>query len=269
MYPVLFEIGHFPIYAYGLLLAAAYLLGLQLAVRRARARGLDGARVMDLGIWVIVSALVGAKLLLFAVDFDHFRANPADLLSLVRSGGVFYGGLALAVPVALIYAKRAGLPIWTTSDAFAPGIALGHVVGRFGCLMAGCCYGRPAQIPWAITFANPAASVNAGTPLGTPLHPTQLYEAGAELLILVLLLALERRGRSFPGRTFWGYILLYAFSRFVIEFYRGDPRGMVGTLSTSQFISVLLVPLSVTMLIWLGRRAPAPGTESAQGKLAA
>ncbi|MGH9331224.1 MAG: prolipoprotein diacylglyceryl transferase [Vicinamibacterales bacterium] len=266
---MLFEIGRFPIYAYGLLLAAAYLLGLQLAVRRARARGLDGGRVMDLGIWVIVSALVGAKLLLLAVDVDHFRANPAELLSLVRSGGVFYGGLALAVPVALIYARRAGLPIWTTSDAFAPGIALGHVVGRFGCLLAGCCYGRPAQVPWAITFTNPAAADNAGTPLGVALHPTQLYEAGAELLILVLLLATERRGRPFPGRTFWGYIFLYAISRFVIEFYRGDPRGMVGTLSTSQFISVLLVPLSVAMLVWLGRRAPAPGTKTARRKLAA
>jgi phosphatidylglycerol:prolipoprotein diacylglycerol transferase len=269
MYPVLFELGRFPIYAYGLLLAAAYLLGLQLAVRRARARSLDGARVMDLGIWVIISALVGAKLLLLAIDFDRFRANPSELLSLVRSGGVFYGGLALAVPVALLYARRTGLPIWTTSDAFAPGVALGHVIGRLGCLMAGCCYGRAAQVPWAITFTNPAAADNAGTPLGVPLHPTQLYEAGAELLILVLLIAVERRGRPFPGRTFWGYILLYAISRFAIEFYRGDPRGMIGTLSTSQFISVLLVPLSVAMLVWLGRRAPAPGTTSKRRKLAA
>jgi phosphatidylglycerol:prolipoprotein diacylglycerol transferase len=269
MYPVLFEIGRFPIYAYGLLLAAAYLLGLQLAVSRARARGLDGSRVMDLGIWVIVSALVGAKLLLLVVDFDHFRSSPAELLSLVRSGGVFYGGLAVAVPVALLYARRAGLPIWTTSDAFAPGIALGHVVGRIGCLLAGCCYGRPAEIPWAITFTNPAAADNAGTPLGVPLHPTQLYEAGAELLILGLLLGTERRGKQFPGRTFWGYILLYAISRFIIEFYRGDPRGMIGPLSTSQFISVLLVPLSVAMLVWLGRRAPAPGTKAAKRKLAA
>jgi phosphatidylglycerol:prolipoprotein diacylglycerol transferase len=269
MYPVLFEVGRFPIYAYGLLLAAAYLLGLQLAVRRARARGLDGTRVMDLGIWVIVSALVGAKLLLLAVDFEHFRSNPAELLSLVRSGGVFYGGLALAVPVALIFARRAGLPIWTTADAFAPGIALGHVVGRLGCLMAGCCYGRPTQVPWGITFTNPAATENAGTPLGVPLHPTQLYEAGAELLILVMLLAFERRGRPFPGRTFWAYMLLYAISRFGIEFYRGDPRGMIGALSTSQFISILLVPLSIAMLVWLGRRAPAPGATSKRRKLAA
>jgi phosphatidylglycerol:prolipoprotein diacylglycerol transferase len=269
MYPVLFEIGRFPIYAYGLLLAAAYLLGLQLAVVRARARGLDGGRVMDLGIWVIVSALVGAKLLLLAVDFEHFRSNPSELFSLFRSGGVFYGGLVLAVPVALLYARRAGLPIWTTSDAFAPGIALGHVVGRIGCLLAGCCYGRPTTVPWAITFTNTRAADNVGTPLGVPLHPTQLYEAGAELIILILLLATERRGRPFPGRTVWSYMLLYAVSRFAIEFYRGDPRGMVGELSTSQFISVLLAPLSVAMLVWLSRRAPAPEPKSARRKVAA
>ena len=171
MYPVLFELGRFPIYAYGLLLAAAYLLGLQLAVRRARARGLDGARVIDLGIWVIISALVGAKLLLLAVDFDRFRANPSELLSLVRSGGVFYGGLALAVPVALLYARRAGLPIWTTSDAFAPGIALGHVIGRLGCLMAGCCYGRPADVPWASHVHQPRGNRQCRYPAGSAAAP--------------------------------------------------------------------------------------------------
>lgn len=258
MHPLLFEIGRFPVYTYGLLLAAAYLTGLWLAVRRARARGLNGDRVMDLGILIIASALVGAKLLLLVVDFGHYSRNPAELFSLFRSGGVFYGGLIVAVVAAMWYMRRTRLPLWPTTDAFAPGIALGHVVGRFGCLMAGCCYGRPSSVPWAITFTNPLAAENVGTPLGVPLHPTQLYEAGAELVILVLLLATERRGRQFPGRTFWLYMLLYAVTRFVIEFYRGDPRGAVGVLSTSQLISVILVPISVVMLIRLARRAPAP-----------
>ena len=158
---------------------------------------------------------------------------------------MFYGGLIAAVVVALLYLRRHRLPLWTTTDVFAPGIALGHVVGRLGCLMAGCCFGRPTSVPWAITFRDPAALANVGTPLGVPLHPTQLYEAGAEALILVFLLAFERRGRPFPGRTFWSYMLLYGVSRFVIEFYRGDSRGMVfDVLSTSQFVSVILVPLS-------------------------
>lgn len=267
MHPILFSIGPFTIYTYGVLLAAAYLVGLKLAMVRARSRYLDSTRVLDLGVWIIISALVGAKLMLLVVDFQYFRANPAELVSLARSGGVFYGGLILAVIVSIWYIRRQGLPLWTTCDVFAPGIALGHVVGRLGCLMAGCCFGKPADVPWAITFIDPAASVN-GTPLGVPLHPTQLYEAGAELVILGLLLATERRGRPFPGRTFWTYMLLYAVSRYVVEFYRGDPRGVVLGMSTSQFISLLIGPLSVVMLVWLARRQSAPSPESAQKRAA-
>jgi len=253
MYPRLFELGPITVYTYGVLLAAAYLLGLKLAMNRAKARGLDANRVLDLGIYIIISALVGAKLLLLVTDFRTFRADPRELLTLARSGGVFYGGLILAVAVALWYIRRIGLPLWTTCDVFAPGIALGHVVGRFGCFFAGCCYGRPTTLPWGITFTDPFAAANVGTPLGVALHPTQLYEAGAELIILLVLLSTERKGKPFAGRTFWLYMLLYAVSRFIIEFYRGDERGAVGVFSTSQFISILLAPLAVGMLVYLSR----------------
>jgi phosphatidylglycerol---prolipoprotein diacylglyceryl transferase len=259
MYPKLLEFGPVTLYTYGLLLAAAYLLGLKLAMVRAQARGLDHNRVLDLGIYIIISALVGAKLLLLITDFQTFRADPRELLTLARSGGVFYGGLILAVIVALWYIRRVGLPLWTTCDVFAPGIALGHVIGRFGCLFAGCCYGKETSVPWAITFHDPFAAANVGTPLDRPLHPTQLYEAGAEALILFVLLFTEKKGRPFAGRTFWLYMLLYAVSRFVIEFYRGDERGTVGMFSTSQFISLVLAPLALVMLVYLSRRvAPEP-----------
>jgi phosphatidylglycerol:prolipoprotein diacylglycerol transferase len=249
-------IGPFTIYTYGVLLAVSYLLGLRLAMWRAKRWGLDANRVLDLGIYIIIAALIGAKLLLLMVDFDQFRQSPAELLSLARSGGVFYGGLILAVLVAFWYIAKHGLPFWTTCDVFAPGIALGHVTGRLGCFAAGCCYGRATTLPWGITFHNPLAAANVGTPLGIPLHPTQLYEASAELFILVLLLATEKRGRQFAGRTFWAYMLLYAISRYIIEFYRGDPRGEMFGMSTSQFISIVLAPLSIAMLIWLSRQGP-------------
>src|SRR5262245_24942918 len=257
MHPVLFEwripflgsASPVTIYTYGVLLAAAYLGGLQLAMVRARKRGLDPTRVLDLGIYIIISALIGAKLLLLVTDYRAFADNPRALLDLFRSGGVFYGGLIVAVIVALWYIRHVGLPLWTTCDVFAPGVALGHVVGRLGCFFAGCCYGKPTSVPWAVTFTDPFAAANTGTPLNVALHPTQLYEAGAEALILTVLLATERRGRTFPGRTFWLYILLYAISRFVIEFYRDDPRGTVPLFSmifsTSQFISLILAPLAV------------------------
>ena len=184
--------------------------------------------MLDLGIYIIIAALIGAKLLLLVIDFDQFRDSPAELLvprpigwrvlrRADRRGCAWPSGTS----------QRHGLPFWTTCDVFAPGIALGHVTGRLGCFAAGCCYGRPTNVPWAVIFTNPLAAANVGTPLGIPLHPTQLYEAGAELLILVVLLATERRGRPFPGRTFWLYMFLYAISRYIIEFYRGDPRGAI------------------------------------------
>jgi phosphatidylglycerol:prolipoprotein diacylglycerol transferase len=269
MYPILFEIGGFPVYTYGVLLAAAYLLGLQFALVRARARGLDATRVMDLGIWVIISALVGAKLLLLVVEFDTFRQNPRELVTLLRSGGVFYGGLIMAVAVAIWYMRRHRLPVWGVSDAFAPGIALGHVIGRMGCFFAGCCFGRATDVPWSVTFRNEYAAQNVGTPLNVPIHPTQLYEAGAELIILGLLLVLERKWRPFAGRTFWSYMLLYGITRFFIEFYRGDARGMILDLSTSQFVSVILVPVSIVMLIVLSRRStPDPKVQAKRARAA-
>ncbi len=256
MYPELFSIGPITVYSYGVLLAASYLLGLWLAMRRAKQWGLEPSRVLDLGIYIIIAALIGAKLLLLIVDFDQFSRSTADLLSLARSGGVFYGGLILAVGVAFWYVIKHRLPLWTTCDVFAPGIALGHVTGRLGCLAAGCCYGRPTELPWGITFTNPLAAANVGTPLGIALHPTQIYEAGAELLILLFLLGTERRGKPFAGRTFWGYMFLYAVSRYIIEMYRGDPRGEVLGVSTSQFISLVLAPLSIIMLVWLSKSSP-------------
>jgi phosphatidylglycerol---prolipoprotein diacylglyceryl transferase len=272
VYPKLFDLGPFTVYTYGVLLAASYLLGLWLAVKRGKQRGLDANRVLDLGIYIIIAALVGAKLLLLIVDFDQYKNNPAEILSLARSGGVFYGGLILAVAVAFYYIARHQMPMWTTTDAFAPGIALGHVTGRLGCFAAGCCYGKPTDVAWGVIFTNPLAAAQVGTPLGIRLHPTQLYEAGAELLILGLLLATEKRGRAFPGRTFWLYMLLYAISRYVIEIYRGDPRGVVPFLdiSTSQFISLVLGPLSLIMLLWLSRSVPtAPQTARHRRRAAA
>jgi phosphatidylglycerol:prolipoprotein diacylglycerol transferase len=263
VHPKLFDIGPLTVYTYGVLLAAAYLLGLQLAIYRTRKAGLDSARVLDLGVYIVIAALVGAKLLLLAVNFSYFRVHPAEMLVLARSGGVFYGGLIAATAVAFWYIRKHRLPLWTTCDMFAPGIALGHVIGRLGCLAAGCCYGIPTQRPWGITFRDPFAALNVGTPLNVPLHPTQLYEAGAELLILIFLLSTERKARPFPGRTFWTYMLLYAISRYIIEFYRGDERGVIMGVSTSQFISLVLAPLSVIMLIVLARRMRSPEPASA------
>ena len=256
MFPRLLELGPITVYSYGVLLASAYLLALYYAVHRARRFGLDANRILDLGIYIIISALIGAKLLLLLVDFSYFRQHPAEIWTLARSGGVFYGGLIVAFAVGFWYMRKHHLPVWPVADAMAPGLALGHVVGRFGCLLAGCCYGRPTALPWGVTFTDPFAASNVGTPLHVALHPTQLYDGGAEFLILIFLLATEKYWRHRAGWTWWIYILLYAISRFFIEFFRGDPRGFTMGFSTSQWISMGLVPLSIVMIAMLWRRTP-------------
>jgi phosphatidylglycerol:prolipoprotein diacylglycerol transferase len=254
MYPRLFELpwsigsfGPITVYTYGVLLAAAYLFGLKLAMVRAKKRGLDANRVLDLGIYIIISALVGAKLLLLITDFRAFTSNPRELLTLARSGGVFYGGLILAVTVALVYIRKVGLPLWTTTDVFAPGIALGQAIGRIGCFSAGCCWGIATHVPWAITFRNPQASELTGVPLGIPLHPTQLYECVADALIFAFLYF--RIGKAHTAGAILGwYLALYSAARFVIEFFRFHEQGLHLGLSYTQWISLATLLAGVALL---------------------
>src|SRR3989442_9494470 len=140
MHPILFRIGSWPVYSYGVLLALAYLAGLQLAVVRARRAGLDSAKVMDLGIYLIIAALIGAKLMLVAVDFNYFRSQPREILSLVRAGGVFYGGLIAAFLSRVWLISRYKLPLWTPPHLLPPRDALGPHLARFWCLLAPRCF---------------------------------------------------------------------------------------------------------------------------------
>ena len=203
-----------------MLLAASYLLGLQLAMSRAKRAASTPTRVLDLGIYIIIAALVGAKLLLLVIDFDHVPATPRELLVLARSGGVFYGGLILAVVVAFWYIRAHGLPFWTTCDVFAPGIALGHVDRAARMLFRRLLLRQADDPAVGDHFTDPFAAANVGTPLGVPLHPTQLYEAGAELLILR---AARDRTRA-AGRSRADVLALHAALRGLALHHRVLPR---------------------------------------------
>ena len=252
------NIGPLTLHTYGVLLAIAFITGLWVASRQARAAGLDAARVTDMAVYVLIAGLVGAKVLLVVVEWGYYAHNPRELLSILQSGGVFYGGLIGAFPVAWWYARKHALPPWRTADVLAPAVAIGQAIGRLGCFAAGCCYGRPAEVPWAVTFRDSYASRTVGTPLDTPLHPTEIYEAIACLAIFFLLAQVARRKR-FDGQVTLAYVLLYGIARFVIEFYRGDAvRGSVfgGWLSTSQFIAILMAIAVALALPFVARRNP-------------
>ncbi len=285
MYPELFRIGSFPINTYGVWLALAFLSALLVAARLAARDGLPRERVYDLGLWMLLAALAGSKVLMLWTE-PGYREDPLKLISLdfLRSGGVFYGGFIGAVTVGYFLIKRYGLPWWKTADAFAPGIALGNVFGRQGCFAAGCCWGKPTGVSWGLHFTeaghnitgvptivehlspdNPAAYQLWLQKLGNPLaplhlHPTQLYESFAALAIFLFLLWLHKR-KLFSGQVILFYAVLYGAARFTIEFFRDDPRGDIAGLttltglSTSQMISLIIGLGGLVILLLRWRRA--------------
>ena len=258
MYPKILDIGPITIHTYGLLLAVAFIAGILVASHNAKKQGINPDSIWNMGLVIIFSALVGAKILLVLSDYGYYSHNPREIFSLstLRSTGVYYGGLLFALASSAWYLAKKRLPAWTIADLSAPGIALGQAIGRIGCLSAGCCYGRPTHVPWAITFTNQYAGDNIGVPLNIPLHPTQIYESlGAFCLFLFLMWRLHRK--HIPGQIILEYLTLYAFLRFTIEFYRGDDRGYVlhGFLSTSQLIAILTVLGSIAVYLFLLRRS--------------
>ncbi|MCA1816460.1 MAG: prolipoprotein diacylglyceryl transferase [Acidobacteria bacterium] len=260
MYPELFRIHNFPVNTYGVLLALAFLLALVVAARLASRDGLPRERIYDLGLWLLLAAIVGSKVLMLVVE-PEYRANPSHLLSLdfLRSGGVFYGGFVAAVATAFVLVRRFKLPWWKTADAFAPAVALGQAIGRQGCFAAGCCWGKPTTLPWGVRFTEAGHEIT-GVPVETALHPTQLYESFACFLVFLLLVWLHRR-KIFSGQVILLYGVLYAAVRFTVEFFRDDPRGdLFGLtsrtgLSTSQLISLVVFAASAVLLILRWRRA--------------
>jgi phosphatidylglycerol---prolipoprotein diacylglyceryl transferase len=247
--------GPFTLHTYGLLLAVAFLVGLWVASRQAKRAGLDSNRVTDMAVWVLIAGLVGAKLMLVVVDWRHYSADWSQVWSLFQSGGVFYGGLLGGMLMAWWHARRYSLPAWPTADVLAPGVVIGQAIGRIGCFFAGCCYGKPATVPWAVTFTDAYANRHVGTPVDIPLHPSQLYESLACFLIFFFLLWLAPRKR-FAGQVVLTYAILYSVARFALEFFRGDPeRGGAYGLSTSQIVAVVIV-LGATYLYTRLRRPP-------------
>ncbi len=253
MFPKLFEIGDFFVPTYGVLVAAAFLIALWIASRLARLAGLDPEAVTNLGVYCAISGLVGAKLLLILFEWEYYAANPGQIftLSTLRAGGVFHGGLIAALLVGYYYMRRKKLPVLRTCDVFAPGLAIGHAIGRLGCFAAGCCWGVACDRPWAVTFTNPSAHELTQVPLNHPLHPTQLYEAGAEALTFGILFTLFQK-RHRDGQIIGLYLVLYAVARFLVDFVRdynqANPFG--GPLTSTQWIALGLLALGS----WLSLR---------------
>jgi phosphatidylglycerol:prolipoprotein diacylglycerol transferase len=260
VYPQLFHYGRFFLPTYGFLVSLGVLIGLWISVRNSERLGYDGDKAWNLGILVVLCGILGAKVLYIINEWGYYSAHKNEIFSIttLQAGGVFSGGLLAAFAAAAWYVWKNHMPALGTCDAFAPGLALGHSIGRLGCFAAGCCYGKPTHQWWGVTFTNPLAFQITGTPLNIPLEPTQLFECAVELANFIFLMWLLKR-RKFDGQVFGAFMFIYGIARFFLEYLRDDPgRGSVfgGAITGTQLIAIGLVVAGG--LIWWLR----PGSKS-------
>jgi len=248
MFPDLFTLGPLSIHTYGLFVAAGFATALFITTRLARSYGLQTQHVMDMGFISIVWGVVGSRLLFVLMNLSYYSAHPLDAFKVWQGGLVFSGGL-IGTALALVwYSRRHKLTFWSLGDLWSPGVALGQALGRIGCFMAGCCYGKPTDIPWAALFTHP----HSLAPLHIPLHPTQIYSALSGIAIFLILVMIHAR-KKFQGQVFLWFLILHSTARLLVERFRADDRGVIpGTeMSLTQLVAIVLLLGSVTALFVL------------------
>src|ERR1043166_9820719 len=248
------------------MMALAFLAGLWTASRRSARDGISGEKVLDLGPWLILGAILGARTL-YVITFwrEEFSGqSPLEVLMVWRGGLVYYGGLIGASLSFILFTRLKKLPLWKGADILTPSIALGYVFGRIGCLMNGCCFGRPCDLPWAIRFPNQSFAWKHQYSLGLvgasdrslPVHPTQIYEALLNLGLYGALAWLHRR-KKFDGQVFATYLVCYAVLRSFVEMFRGDypdyQHFLGGWATPAQLVSIAIL-LAGLIMLWVLHR---------------
>ncbi|MCW5965148.1 MAG: prolipoprotein diacylglyceryl transferase [Bryobacterales bacterium] len=252
MHPKLLEFGNFFLPTYGLFVAFGFLAGMLVTKTLANRRGLDSEFVVGAALYTALVGLAGAKLALIIQDFSYYARNPEQLISLnmLQSAGIFYGGVIAGLLFFVWYLRKHKMDIAEAADCLAPGLAIGHALGRMGCFFGGCCFGEACERPWAVTYTNAAVRDFSNVPLGVPLHPTQLYEAATELVVFLVLWTMFGRLTQ-PGRILGLFLLLSSAGRFAVEFFRAhdaaSPFGWV--LSTAQWTALLLMAMGLWLLM--------------------
>lgn len=254
MYPYL-TVFDFQVPMYSIMIGIGLVLGILLALRRAKGTGIAREDVFHSCLFAVIGLIVGGKILYLitilpwlAENWNRLMTSPELWIELFRGGFVFYGGFLGALGMIVWYVKRYRIPVMDMLDTLIPSVPLAHAFGRLGCFFAGCCYGVPS--PYGLDF-----SASGVAPHGELLLPVQLFEAGGNLLLCAVLLIIGRR-IQYSGLLTGLYLAAYAVMRFVLEFFRYDAeRGGFLGLSTSQWISLVLFPAGVFLAVKAVRRA--------------
>jgi phosphatidylglycerol:prolipoprotein diacylglycerol transferase len=261
MHPKLFNIGPIPINTYGFLIALGFLTAVFVVQKLAAKSKLDSERILDFTFWLLLVGFLGARILYIITRMDYFVSDPMAVFRVWEGGLVFLGGPLACIPFGVWYMRKYKLPMWKTMDVLIPGLVINHAFGRMGCLAAGCCYGKPTGGSWGIKLYSELVERDLR---GVPLHPTQIYEGVALLILFFGLLAIFKK-KSFDGQVVLTYFMAYPVIRSVIEIFRGDLiRGFVidDVLSTSQFLSVLIF-IGASIVLVLRLRAVRSGEAQA------
>ena len=242
MHPELLRIGPVTMYSYGLMVAFGILAASLVVQYLATRRSLPAGPLIDVVFWIVIAGLVGARGTYVMLHLDEFRSSAMAVFKLQQGGLVFQGGLALGILAAAVFLRRYKLALWPSLDILSVGVPLAHALGRIGCFLNGCCYGRPYTGLLAVRFPGHLRYV----------HPTMLYESAALVGLFVILFRTEQRSR-FSGQVTAWYLVGYGSIRFCIEFLRGDPRLMIGPLSLFQLVSIVMILSGI--FIYRKRRA--------------
>ena len=240
MYPVIFRIGPLTIYSYGVMLSLAFLTAACLMAARSKKRGLNPDIILDLSVCLLISGIIGGRLLHVALNFDYYISDPIEIIMLHHGGLAYQGGVALAGLCGFWYLKKKKINFLKTADFVVPYVALGQSLGRIGCFLNGCCYGRETKCALGVLFPGREACV----------HPTQLYYSASWLAVFVVLNILSSR-KKFRGKIFALYFLFYGFTRFFIDFLRGDLSRVFFGLTVTQLINILFVLLAGVLYLYL------------------
>lgn len=249
MYPTLFKFGGLVIHTYGLFMALAFLTGIVLASSRAYRYDLSRDFVLDLGFWVLLAGIVGARFLDVLTNIEYYKLDLWKMVKIWEGGLSFFGGLTGGLLGGIGYCRLKKVPVFQAGDLIAPYIALGQSLGRLGCFFAGCCYGRACDLFFSVTFNNPETLA----PRGIPLYPIQIVESLADFVVFLVLATIANR-RSFTGQIFSLYFILYPAVRFIAEFYRGDNPAVFMNLTLYQLISIVVLIAGLILYVYLWKK---------------
>lgn len=244
MHPIIFQYKNFVISGYGVMLALAFYVGLFVAKRVSKTSGVGAHQIESLAFWLIVTGVLGSRFLYTFIEHpDEYLKNPLEFFAFQKGGLSFMGGLIFAIAFAFFWCKKHGHTFLKIADIYSPSVALGLSIAKIGCFLVGCCHGRVCEVPWGIAFHSPDSHAR---PLGVPLHPTQLYESLACLVLFIILYKVAKK-QPFEGKVFALFMTLYGVIRFILEYFRGSESAYFWGLTTAQTVCIPLFIVGVVL----------------------